>query len=191
MIDANTGLRIPSFLQGVAFDPVTLTVLAVGGALLGGAVQAVGAIQQGQAQAKADNYNAAVADQNAEIARRNASAVRDQTNSDVVTQAREQRKQLGLVRATYGANGLDFSGTALDVFEEQSLSANYDLHLTQYKGNLRAIDYEQQAVGFNDSANLSRMSASAATSAGYIGAASAAIGGVTSAATTRLRLSGL
>lgn len=130
-------------------------LFTIGSAVIG----AVGAIQQGKATAAAANHNAQVAEQNAKTAREMAQA-------DVEAKARDQQRHFGAMRAAYGANGLAFEGSALDVFEDQLYDAELDKRLISYKGELRARGYEEEAVN-------KRMEASAAKSAGFIGALSA------------------
>ena len=88
--------------------------LALVASVASAAIGAVGAIQQGKAQANADRYNAQVADRNAASSRQMAAA-------DLEAKQREQRKHFGSVRASYGASGLAFDGSALDVFEDHEI----------------------------------------------------------------------
>lgn len=161
--DLSTGAHMP-FMGDVCFDPGTAFLMFALATAAGGAVSAVGAIQQGQAAKAAGEYNAAVAE-------RNASATRAQTAADVLAKSREKAQHLGDLRAQFGANGLDFSDSALDVFQDHATQAEYDAKLTQYKGNLRAAGYGEEAI-------LQKMGAKSASTAGYIGAGSAVLGSV-------------
>jgi len=132
--------------------------LAAASAIASAAIGAVGSMYQGRAQASADTFNAQVAENNARSAR-------EMARADLEQKAREQQKHFGAVRAAYGASGIAFDGSALDVFEDQLLDAELDKRMITYKGELRAR-------GFEDEAKLRRMSAKSASTAGFIGALS-------------------
>lgn len=131
-------------------------------------MQAIGMIQQGQAQANAARYNAAIADRNAQIAT-------DQANQDAQQQQRVARQRIGAIRAGYGASGVDVAGSPLDVLADSASQAELDRQTILYKGKLRAL-------GYSDSATLDRYSAGVAETAGYMGAGSAILTGATKGA---------
>lgn len=150
-----TGAEIPLF-----FALTTAASAAVG---------VVGAMQQGKAASQAAEYNAAVAERNAGVAHAQASA-------EIQAKAIEQARHFGNVRAQFGSSGIEFSGSALDVFQDQLTSAEHDKQLIKYKGDMKAL-------GFNDEATLARMNAKNSVTAGYIGAASAVTKSIGSIAT--------
>lgn len=136
--------------------------LAVGA--IGGIVGAIGQIQAGNAAAAAGNYNASISDQNA-------SRIRAEAAVEVADKQREIRKQLGSIRAAYGASGIDFSGSPLDVLADSATEGAWDVTKIKYKAEVAAVDQENQA-------NLYRMGASSAQTAGYLGAGASFLSGV-------------
>jgi hypothetical protein len=133
-------------------------------AIVGGVISAVGALAAASAQAKAARFNAQVNERNAAIAR-------EQGAEDAKRQQRLNVQRLGKLRAAYGEAGLSFEGDALSVFEDSAVQAELDVRRIKYNAELRAI-------GFEDQAQLDRMEAKAATTAGILGAASAFTGGL-------------
>lgn len=134
-----------------------------------GVFGAVGAMEEGRAGYIAGQYNASVADENARQARLQAA-------EDARRQEVDARKQLGSIKAAYGASGVVSSeGSALDVLQESARSAALD-HLTiKHQGELRARAYESEAV-------IARMGGDAARTAGNWRAASSLTAGALSAA---------
>jgi hypothetical protein len=127
------------------------------------AVSAVQAIQAGRAAKKQSEFNAAVADRNAGLAR-------DQAAADADAQRRHSQRVLGGIRAGYGASGITMEGSPLDVLEFSAANAELDRQNILYKGELRAM-------GYDDTAMLDRMRGDAAQSAGYEKAGSAILMG--------------
>ena len=113
-------------------DPITIMA---GMSVVGGIVGAMGAQAQGQAVASAQEFNA-------EIAGRNASLARESAQYDAAIQERQSRMQLGAIRAAYGASGVRAEGSALDVLEMSATNAKRDHNAILYKGQLKALGYE-------------------------------------------------
>lgn len=116
--------------------------------LAAAAVQAIGAIQAGQAakeeanaRAQANIYNAKVKDMQAGIARQQANAREDQ-------QRRKARQMLGSQRAAISESGVGFMGSALDIAEESATRAELDALTIRYEGDLESrgllADAEQE-----------------------------------------------
>lgn len=108
--------------------------LAVGGSV----VKGMGAIQEADAAGDAARYNQSVNTQNAR-------ASRLQGYADAEDQARENRKQIGQIRAAYGASGLEMSGSPLDVLVDTASEQDLDVRRIKYKADNRAIAYANQA----------------------------------------------
>lgn len=121
------------------------------------AVSAIGAIQQGNAQAAANRYNAQVAEQNSV-------AAQQQAEASAAIQREQSRKAIGATVAGYGASGFTADGTPLDILANSASTAERDRQNILYKGKLQAAGYESQA-------ELDRASASNAESQGYMSAA--------------------
>jgi hypothetical protein len=140
---------------------------------IGAVVSAVGVVAGAAAQANAAEYEAKLADRNAQI-------IRQQTDAEVSDQRRQNRRRLAAIRAQYGASGLDFSGSALDVLDDSALEAELDVSRIKYQGSLRALEQ-------NDRSQLKRMEAKSAWAAAPIGVASSLLGGVTSVGQTLMQ----
>lgn len=161
----------------MAFLPTIAAVTSVAA----GAVGAVGAIQQANAASASAKYNAAVQENNAKIIERNQRIALDQSNSEADAKARDNRRMLATIRANYGKSGLDMAGSALDVLEDSAIEGALDVQTIRYQGDVRALGYADEAAAQRSGAELSRMNAEAQQTAGYIGAASSLIGGVSKA----------
>jgi hypothetical protein len=128
-----------------------------------GGIQAVGAIQQARAQQQAANYNKAVSERNANIARQ-------QTEADVISLRKKQYQQFGALRAAVAASGVTIEGSPLDLLESSVIEAELDIQRLEYSGELKAAGYEGDA-------DLYSMQAKNAKTAGYFNAASSLLMG--------------
>jgi hypothetical protein len=135
--------------------------------LIGGVVSAIGSLAQAGAVQASAEYNAKVAE-------RNRRAVLAQTDNEIVDQQIKHRRVLGQIRAAYGENGFEMSGSPLDVVADTTLEQSFDIAKLKYQGRMKAEGYTEQAT-------LSRMEGKAAGTAGYIGAATGLLGGFRSA----------
>ena len=108
-------------------------------AIAGAVFSAISSIQQGQAAKAQGEYNAAVAQRNAGIAR-------DQAGRDAEAQQRHSYRVLGAARAAYGASWITSEGSPMDVLESSAMEAELDRQNILYKGNLRAMGYEETAA---------------------------------------------
>ena len=113
-------------------DPITILA---GMSAVSGLMGALGAQAQGQAAASAQEFNAEIAGRNAQLARESA-----QYDADI--QERQSRMHLGTIRAAYGASGVRAEGSALDVLEMSATNAKRDYNAILYKGELKALGYE-------------------------------------------------
>ncbi len=120
----------------------------------GTAMSAVGAIQAGQAQKSASNFNAAVA-------RNNAIAAQQTATENARRQERAGRKRQGELRA----NVSTFSGSALDLIEDSAMEEELQRLSIIHGGDV-------QAAGFNNTATLETMQGKAAANAGFMKAGS-------------------
>ncbi|TXG77625.1 hypothetical protein E6Q11_02530 [Candidatus Dojkabacteria bacterium] len=134
-----------------------MAAAAIAMSAVGSAVQAFGQVSQGNAEFAAGQYNA---DMNQRAA--------DQTRATAAEEERrlriQSRKQLGDIRANYGASGVGLEGSALDVLEESASNAELDALTVRHAGETRARAFEAQA-------NLERFRGRNARTAGYLGAA--------------------
>lgn len=129
--------------------------------IAGTVMSVIGALNQASAKSSAADYNAAMAERNATIARQ-------QGEADMLQAQRVNAMRLGSIKAGYGSSGLTLEGSPLDVLESSAAQAKLDEQNIMYGANLRA-------QGFSESANLYRSQASQARSGGLFDAAGKAI----------------
>lgn len=127
------------------------------------AMQGVGALAQAEGQAQAAEYQQRVAYNNSVLATK-------QAEFDEKRQRIKSKKELGAMRAAYGASGVQIDASALDVLEESAAAAEMDALNIRHGGQLRAIGYRNEAAMAGYEAEASRR-------AGAFGAASAVLGG--------------
>lgn len=114
-----------------------------------GGMKAFGSVLQGEMSAQADEYNAAVANQNALITQQQGTAA-------VQALQRDQARKIGSMVAAYGASGVQSdSGSPMDVLADSVRMATLDQATLQYNYQLKALGYSQQAAldGYKASAD--------------------------------------
>lgn len=159
-------------------DPVTLTVLAVGGVLLGAAGTTFGAISASQ-QAKS---SAALANANAAAAERDATWAKEQARYNEDLARVHARKVRGSQRAGIGASGLDFSGSPLDLLEETAVQSEIEALAIRRQGEFATGSSQFSAAGSRLQANAYSKQAGTALTTGLISAGSQLASGIGGAA---------
>lgn len=149
---------------------VALPLVAV--ALAG--VGAYAAVQQGKAAEDAAEYNAKVAENNAQ-------AAADQAAAEALQVRRVTRLRAGAQRAGYGKAGVDLSGSAEDVFFDTGAQGELEALSALYAGATQSGYYQSRAAG-------SRFEGRQARSAASLNAASTLIGGLGTAAQLSYRM---
>lgn len=145
----------------MAAAPLILMVAAT-------AVSAVGAVRASQAQAAAANYNAQLAEQNAQVATAQGAAAAEAHDRDT-------RRKIGSAIASYGASGVQVdTGSPTDVLADSARAASLDNLTIKYNAKLRAMGLQAQA-------ELSRTNADNSLQAGQINATSAVLSGASKA----------
>jgi hypothetical protein len=138
-------------------DPSSLMAASTG-------VSVIGSLTQSKAQSNASNYNATVANQNAQI-------TIDQGNAAALQQGISAQRKIGAMRAAYGASGVSSdAGSPLDVLADSVRSAVLDQQITKYNYGLRALGYKQTAA-------LDSSQAKNASTSGVLNAGSALMSG--------------
>ena len=137
--------------------------------IISAAVSAYGAYQQGETAKKSAKYQSQIAQRNADIARRNAAL-------QGIQQDRLNRLRLGTIRAAAGASGgVSDQGSVLELVADSAI-----------QGELKRQDIiragEIKAAGLEAGSALTLFEGEAASTAGKVGAASALLGGASSAA---------
>lgn len=139
----------------MAFDPISAAIFT--------AVQAVGAIYQGQVAAAEGNAAAGVAEANARVTRQQ-TAVRE----DLIR--RHNRQKLGEQRAAAVQSGFNPNEGSLAELQGESAGAlEFDALTARYEGTLQALSFDTQAQSL-------RRQAKAASVTGYLNAAGSLLG---------------
>lgn len=125
--------------------------------LIGPAISAIGQIREGEAANSAAQYNAQVAEQNAQTTL--AQSAEEERRLRVMA-----RKQIGDARANYGASGVSLEGSPLDVLEESAATAELDALTVRYGG-------QQKAQAYRNEAKLERFRGKNSKTSGYLSAA--------------------
>ncbi len=153
--------------------------LMVGSTLVG----AAGQVQQAQATAKANRYNAQIQDMNANLADRQARDAIERGHLEEQRKRQEVARIKGAQTAAMAANGVDLTfGSPLDTLVDTAVAGEIDALTIRSNSYREAYDHNVDAVNKRAGATLSRMSASAASTGGYLNAAGTILGGGAKAA---------
>lgn len=154
-------------------DPISLSLIAVGTAMSGISAISSGYSQASnyQAQANAQNYNAAVQKQQAQLAM--AQSV-EQSN----VQHRKAAQQLGEQRAATAQSNIGFGGTGGDLLEQSANYAELDRQNILYNGLLTGMGLNAQAEQSTYAANVASSQIGSSITGGYMSGAGSLIGGV-------------
>lgn len=148
--------------------------LTIGSTLLG----AAGAVQQGQATAAANNYNAKVQDMNAQLSERRAKDAIDRGTKEEQRKRQQVAGIKGQQQAAMAANGVDLTfGSPLDTLTDTAVMGELDALTIRTNANREAYDYKVDAVNKRSGATMSRMAASSASTGGYLDALGTVLGG--------------
>lgn len=162
----------------MGFDPISMGISAVAGA-----VGAFGAIQEGEAAAKAANYNATLAGFNSEQAIRNAAMENEVGSVKAGMKSMATRADFGSERAHAAGSGVGVnSGSSASVQASTAELGHLDAINIRSNAAKAAYGYEVQSTNFKNEAALDRFSGQAAKSASYVKAASSLLTGASNAA---------
>lgn len=131
--------------------------------IAGTAMQALGAIQQGNAEKAAADYNA-------DMLRRSADIERQQAVAREEAKRRETAGILGRQRAFFAQSGGGMGGSAADVMQESAINAELDALTLRYEGDLRARGFESEAA-------MEKFKGKQAKRAGYMNAVGSILSG--------------
>lgn len=163
----------------MAITPAVAAGISIAATAASTAVGVYSSIQQGKAAQKQADYQAKVAKQNQELAEQQASAERMAGYEEAQATRRKAASLIGSQRAAAGASGavVDF-GSNLDLQADTAAQGEMDAINaynkgidTAYNSQLQAWNYGQQAAGY-------QAQGQAAKQAGYLNAASSALGGI-------------
>lgn len=158
-----------------------MMALGLIGGIMSGVMGMMSAQAQADAQADAAEQNARIAEYNRQVAERNKNTALAEADAEARDVARDNRRQLASIRAAYGASGLSLEGSPLDVMTDTALEQELDVNKTRYKGQLRAIGYQDEANNYAMKRDLYKSEASHARSSGGIAGAAALFGGLAGA----------
>ncbi|GAB4512958.1 MAG: hypothetical protein Tsb0019_10010 [Roseibium sp.] len=154
--------------------PAILTAVSVIGSLAGAATQANGIRQQAEANAKAEERRAELAERHKDVNQTRAAFERRRT-------LEQHRKIVGHNRATGAERGLSETGSLVDLADENAREAAEDIEAIRFRA-----EGERGNLAFE--AATARERARSHRTAGRIGARSAILGGITDAVSTLGRL---
>ena len=143
---------------------MSVTVAGMVLSAVGSAVGAISQIQQGEEQQKWSEYNAAIAERDAEAARQSA-------EYEAGLKRKEKEKTLARQRALYSKAGVTLEGSPLEMMAGTASEYEMDALMIERGGKLESQRYRSEA-------KLSRMKGSAARRAGYYGAGSTLLTGM-------------
>lgn len=160
--------------MGVAVIPM---VLAGASAL----ISAAGAKQQADAQARASEYQAAVAQQNQQVANQYADMEKARGEQLAQQKQTETAQREGAMQTAIAANGLDTgTGSALRLSNDTLAMGDLDARTIRYNASKAAYGYQTQSVSYGNQASLDMMAAQDARNSGNLGAFSSIISGAAS-----------
>ncbi|WP_298069395.1 hypothetical protein [uncultured Mailhella sp.] len=155
------------------------TAIMLTATALSTAVGVGSAIQQGKVQKQQAEYQSAVARQNQQLAEQQADAERRQGYENMVTKRQETAKLIGRQRAAAGASGAAVDeGSNLDLQADTAAQGEMDAINAYNQGLDRAYNSEIQAQNYGNQASAFDMQGQNSERAGYLNAASAAVGGI-------------
>lgn len=169
-------------------DPLTLSAIGIGGSLLGGLTGAAGAAQTAAAQQQMYNYQAGLAQINAQIALQNADYARQQGEQQAQQYGMQAGQRMGQIITSQASSGLDINtGSNKLVQQSQQLVTGLDLDQIRSNAAKTAYDYDTQSVQYQDQAQLYRMGGANAAAAGAINITSSILGTAASVSTKWLQ----
>lgn len=184
-IAASTAAAIGGGIE-TASIPIAATAAATSGWLgaaslgltaLSGGIGAIGAIQQGKAAKSAADYNAAVAQANADQAKSNSQIASEAGMAREGMSEQKTRAAVGQLEANQAASGVDINkGSALDVRSSADELGQLDAITVRGNATKEAYGYQIQSINDKDQAELDRSEGRADESAGYLNAGSTLLG---------------
>ena len=158
-----------------------LPAISSAAGIAGAGIKAMGDIEGGAATRSAATYQAQVAANNAEIAKRNANYAEEAGQAQANAISLKGAATAGRIKAGQAASGVDVNtGSAVDVQTSQRETSKLDTETILNNANLQAYGYRTQAAGFQAESELDLAKAKQAP----IGADLAAAGGVLSSASS-------
>jgi hypothetical protein len=156
-----------------------LVATSLAATALSSAVGVYSSIQQGKAQSEQARYQAEIARQNRDLAEQQASAERRQGYENMIARRQDTARLIAKQRAAAGASGAVVDvGSNLDLQADTAFQGELDAISLYNKGIDAGYNAEIQAMQYGQQADAYDATASQYQSAGYLNAASAALGGI-------------
>lgn len=143
--------------------------------ILGIALSAMGTLAAAKAQSQAAKAQAAQNDMNKVIAQNNAKDARDQGVADTQDLQMRNKARIGQQQNILSERNISASsGSALDILGDTASMGKLDELTAQNNAERKAVAYETQSIQYGYQAQVDRLSAKNAMTAGVLGA----LGGV-------------
>ncbi len=153
-------------------DPITALLI------VGTAVSAIGAVQQGRAAKAQGQFQAALIEQQADVTEQQAESERVAARQSEGDFRRQQSALMARRRAILGASGVDQStGSALLVSQDFARETELQALRIRSGGEIRGTRLEQQADLQRGEAGFARLAGSNAQTAGFLRAGSTLLTG--------------
>lgn len=154
-----------------------LPFIAIAATLGGGAMQAAGQIQAGNAAKASANYNAAIARMNADQAKNNQQIASQTGMAQTGMQEQKTRAEFGQTLANQAGSGVDVnSGSFSDVQASERTLGDLDALTVRQNATKEAFGYKVQETNQRAQGELDKFEGKNAQTAGYIGAAGTLLG---------------
>lgn len=138
--------RIPAYADPISITIGTTaismawsTIIAATAAIAATAIGVTSSVMQANQQKAVANYQRQVNEQNAR-------ASREAAQAKIVNQRRQLRFMQGTQLARLGGMGALSEGSPLDIMGQTAGQAEYDNMMTEYEGEVQAIQFQQQAA---------------------------------------------
>lgn len=171
-------------LPQAVYDPIslgisaaTLASLSTAASVAGGVTTAAGAVAGGVASYNAYSYKAQVAQNNAAVAKQNATYAMAVGEIEAQNQGIKDRYQMGRILTSQAASGFDVNtGTPLAVRESQQGVNARNQMMIRSNASRKAYGYEVEATNFANEAQASEAAGTNALVAGGINALGSVVG---------------
>ena len=148
---------------------------------LGGIGKAISSFETGQSQQQMYDYQAGIANLNAQIAYQNANYAQQIGGIQAADAGIAGGQKMGQIKAAQGASGLDVNtGSAVDVRASQALITGQNIAAIRSNAAKTAYDYRVQGVGFGAEAQLDVTAGKTSAISGDINALSSIVGAASS-----------
>jgi 3D (Asp-Asp-Asp) domain-containing protein len=150
-------------------DPGTMAVTAMVGTAVGGLISGVGAKESADANAKAYQYKAGVAQINKQVNEQNASWAIQAGDTQAEEKGLKSRQEIGQEKVVQAASGFDVNtGTGARVRDDMSQVSAFDQNVIRWDASKTAYGYEVKAATDTAEAGMDQFAAQQSQEAGTI-----------------------